>query len=72
MKKLSKRMATLSTKIEDRIYAPLEALSIIKENANAKFDETIEAHIRLGIDPKYRKRIPENGIIRKLKFNQLV
>ena len=53
MKKLSKRMAALSTKIEDRIYAPLEALSIIKENANAKFDETIEAHIRLGIDPKY-------------------
>jgi len=53
MKKLSKRMAALSTKIEDRIYAPLEALSIIKENANAKFDETIEAHKRLGIDPKY-------------------
>ncbi len=46
-------MASLSTKIEDRIYAPLEALSIIKENAIAKFDETIEAHIRLGIDPKY-------------------
>jgi len=46
-------MAVLSTKIEDRIYEPLEALSIIKENANAKFDETIEAHIRLGIDPKY-------------------
>ncbi len=53
MKKLSKRMTALSSKIEDRIYAPLEALSIIKENANAKFDETIEAHIRLGIDPKY-------------------
>ncbi len=53
MKKLSKRMAALSNKIEDRIYPPLEALSIIKENANAKFDETIEAHIRLGIDPKY-------------------
>ena len=46
-------MAALSTKIEERIYAPLEALDIIKENANAKFDETIEAHIRLGIDPKY-------------------
>ena len=53
MKKLSKRMTALSTKIEDRIYAPLEALGIIKKNANAKFDETIEAHIRLGIDPKY-------------------
>ena len=53
MKKLSKRMASLSKKIEDRIYAPIEALNIVKENANAKFDETIEAHIRLGIDPKY-------------------
>ena len=46
-------MVALSTKIENRAYAPLEALGIIKENANAKFDETIEAHIRLGIDPKY-------------------
>ena len=46
-------MKALSTKIEDRIYGPHEAISIIKENANAKFDETIEAHIRLGIDPKY-------------------
>ena len=46
-------MAALSTKIEARVYNPLEALSIIKDNANAKFDETIEAHIRLGIDPKY-------------------
>ena len=53
MKKLSKRMADLSSKIEDRKYAPLDALGIIKKNANAKFDETIEAHIRLGIDPKY-------------------
>ncbi len=32
---------------------PLEAIQLVKENANAKFDETIEAHIRLGIDPKY-------------------
>ena len=46
-------MASLSEKIEDRIYPPLDALGIVKENANAKFDETIEAHIRLGIDPKY-------------------
>ena len=46
-------MAALSTKIDKRAYPPLEALGIVKENANAKFDETIEAHIRLGIDPKY-------------------
>ena len=46
-------MADLSSKIEDRTYAPIDALGIVKKNANAKFDETIEAHIRLGIDPKY-------------------
>ena len=46
-------MTLLSKKIEDRLYNPEEALKLVKENANAKFDETIEAHIRLGIDPKY-------------------
>ena len=46
-------MASLSQKIEDRIYKAHEALALVKENAIAKFDETIEAHIRLGIDPKY-------------------
>ena len=46
-------MALLSEKIEERLYNPQEALKLVKENANAKFDETIEAHIRLGIDPKY-------------------
>ncbi len=47
-------MSALSSKIEDKkVYSPLEAISLVKENANAKFDETMEAHIRLGIDPKY-------------------
>ncbi len=46
-------MTLLSEKIEERLYPPQEALKLVKENANAKFDETIEAHIRLGIDPKY-------------------
>tara|TARA_Y100001968_G_C19446640_1_gene765739 strand:+ start:4332 stop:5039 length:708 start_codon:yes stop_codon:yes gene_type:complete len=53
MKKLSKRMAKISSKIEERAYSPIEAIKLVKESANAKFDETIEAHIRLGIDPKY-------------------
>jgi ribosomal protein L1, bacterial/chloroplast len=53
MKNYLKEWRALSTKIEDRLFSSLDALSIIKENANAKFDETIEAHIRLGIDPKY-------------------
>ncbi len=53
MTKLSKRMASLSSKIEEKTYEPLEALKLVKENATAKFNETIEAHVRLGIDPKY-------------------
>ena len=53
MPKLSKRLAGLVSKIEDRSYGPLEAIALVKDNANAKFDETMEAHVRLGIDPKY-------------------
>ena len=53
MPKLSKRLAGLASKIEDRAYGPLEAIALVKDNANAKFDETMEAHVRLGIDPKY-------------------
>ena len=53
MKSFSKRMTTLLSKVEERSYSPIEAIKLVKENANAKFDETIEAHIRLGIDPKY-------------------
>ncbi len=53
MPKESKRMAGLLAKVEDRTYEPLEAIKLVKETATAKFDETIEAHVRLGIDPKY-------------------
>ena len=53
MSKPSKRFTALVEKVEDRPYAPAEALELVKANATAKFDETIEAHARLGIDPKY-------------------
>lgn len=52
-KKLSRRLQELQKKVEDRAYQPLEALNLLKETATAKFPETAEAHIRLGIDPKY-------------------
>jgi len=53
-KKPSRRMRELIAKVEeDRVYQPLEALQLLKETATAKFDETAEAHIKLGIDPKY-------------------
>ncbi len=52
-KKVSRRLQELLKKVEDRPYAPLEAVTLLKETATAKFVETAEAHIRLGIDPKY-------------------
>jgi large subunit ribosomal protein L1 len=53
MTKPSKRYSALAEKVEERSYEPLEALELVKANATARFDETVEAHVRLGIDPKY-------------------
>lgn len=46
-------MQDLRKQVEDRAYQPLEALELLKATATAKFPESAEAHIRLGIDPKY-------------------
>ena len=35
-----------------KMYDAIEAMALIKQNAKAKFDETVEIHIRLGVDPK--------------------
>ncbi len=53
MKKESRRLQELRKKVEDRAYEPIEALQLLRETATAKFPESAEAHIRLGIDPKY-------------------
>lgn len=53
MAKISRRLKEAQAKVQDRLYEPLEALQLLKETATAKFTESAEAHIRLGIDPKY-------------------
>jgi large subunit ribosomal protein L1 len=52
-KKYSRRYQELAKKIEKRAYEPLEALKLLTETATAKFPESAEVHVRLGIDPKY-------------------
>ncbi len=52
-KKYSRRYQELAKKIEIRAYDPLEAMKLIGETATAKFPESAEVHVRLGIDPKY-------------------
>ncbi len=41
----------------DQKYTPLEALTMAKELAYAKFDETVELHVRLGVDPRHADQI---------------
>jgi large subunit ribosomal protein L1 len=36
----------------EKQYAPLEAAALVKKTANTKFDQTVEVHIRLGVDPR--------------------
>ncbi len=51
---MSKRYKTASAAFDrQRNYPMEEALRIVKSNATAKFDETIEIHFRLGIDPRH-------------------
>ncbi len=35
-----------------KYYAPLEALQLVKDTSFVKFDATVEAHLRLGVDPR--------------------
>jgi large subunit ribosomal protein L1 len=44
--------ALLSSFDREKLYDASEAAAIIKQNANAKFNETVEIHVRLGVDPK--------------------
>jgi len=53
MARLSKRRKALAGKVDRaRAYPVLEAMRLVKETATAKFDESVDAAVNLGIDPK--------------------
>jgi len=37
---------------KDKVYSPQEAVELAKKTSTAKFDQTVELHLRLGLDPK--------------------
>lgn len=50
----TKRYQEAASKIDrTQIYEPIEALELVKQAANAKFDETVELAIKLGVDPRH-------------------
>ncbi|MDM8300203.1 50S ribosomal protein L1 [Collinsella tanakaei] len=53
MAKHGKHYIEAAKKVDrSNLYTPLEAVKLVKELAPAKFDETVEAHFRLGIDTR--------------------
>jgi large subunit ribosomal protein L1 len=54
MAKFGKRTAAVREKIDrNKLYSIAEAVSFVKEAANAKFDETVEVALNLGVDPRH-------------------
>src|SRR5690606_7541818 len=57
MSKPGKRYAAAAQEFSrDQEYPLKEAVALIKKMATAKFDETVELHFRLGIDPRHAEQ----------------
>ena len=46
-----------------RLYDPAEAVNLIGQTAKAKFDETVEAHIRLGVDSRHADQQVRGAVV---------
>lgn len=63
MTKHSKRYVTAASKVDaEKVYAPTDALKLIKSLPAAKFDESVEIAIRLGIDPKKTDQLVRGAV----------
>jgi large subunit ribosomal protein L1 len=59
-----KRYKEAAAKIDpNKDYAPGEAVALAKETGSAKFDATIEAHIRLGVDPRHAEQMVRGTVV---------
>ena len=54
-----------SSKLVDKnvLYTPAEALDLAVKTAKAKFDETIELHVRLGVDPRHADQQVRGAVV---------
>jgi large subunit ribosomal protein L1 len=63
MAKVTKNYGKASEQIEDRMYAIDEAIETLQKIKFAKFDETVELHMRLGVDPKHADQMVRGTVV---------
>ena len=64
MAKLSKRAKLLAEKVDrNKLYAADEAFALVKECANAKFTESIDVAVQLGVDPKKSDQTVRGSVV---------
>ncbi len=64
MATLSKRAAAIAAKIDrNKFYPVAEALTLVKDTATAKFDESIDVAVQLGIDPKKSDQLVRGSVV---------
>lgn len=63
MAKHGKRYRAATERVEKRPYPLSEAIGLLKEAANAKFDETVEVAMRLGVDPRHADQMVRGTVV---------
>src|SRR6201991_3004516 len=64
MAKLSKRLQAFANKVHSQKLSPIDdALSLVKECASAKFDESIDVAVQLGIDAKKSDQVVRGSVV---------
>ncbi|MBS0355874.1 MAG: 50S ribosomal protein L1 [Proteobacteria bacterium] len=64
MAKLSKRVLALRAKVDrNKTYPLTEALTLVKENATAKFDESVDIAVNLGVDAKKSDQLVRGSVV---------
>lgn len=61
--KRGKKYRAVSEKLEERSYTLNEAIPFLKENKISSFDETVEVHMRLGVDPKHADQMVRGTVV---------
>ena len=58
-----KKYRAFAEKLEDRAYALDEAIPILQQNKISKFDETVEVHLNLGVDPRHADQMVRGTVV---------